>query len=259
MVNMSKDRVRQISVVLAVIATLAVNALANILPLNGQNTGEISNRFQVYFVPAGYVFSIWGLIYIGLIVYATYQALASQRENPRLRRVGYLFVLSCLANITWLFLLHYNQFPLSLVAMLALLVLLILIYLRLGIGRDIVSPAEKWLVNLLFSIYLGWVSVATIANVSDVLYYLHWNGWGIVPQMWAVIMLLIAAGLAVAMGLDRRDVGFMLVFVWAFIGIAVKQAGTTMVVATAWVLVGVILMVVIWLLYTNNRAHLESS
>src|SRR5512139_1923756 len=99
---MSKDTIRQYVNLLSVLLALIVNILASALPLNGQNTGAISDRFQVLFVPAGYVFAIWGLIYIGLIAFGVYQALPSQRENPRLRRVGYLFALSCLANIAWL-------------------------------------------------------------------------------------------------------------------------------------------------------------
>ncbi len=118
---MRKDIIRQWVNLLAFGATFALNGLANALPLNGQSTGEISDRFQVYFVPAGYVFSIWGLIYLGLGAFAVYQALPAQREAPRLRRIGYLFALSCLANIAWLFLWHYEQFPLTLVAMLSLL------------------------------------------------------------------------------------------------------------------------------------------
>src|SRR4030066_548255 len=97
-----KDILRQISVILTIAATIVINGLANALPINGQNTGEISDRFQVYFVPAGYFFSIWGLIYIGLIAYAVFQALPSQRENPRLRQTGYLVAGSGLANIVWL-------------------------------------------------------------------------------------------------------------------------------------------------------------
>lgn len=94
-----KDTLRQIANVFALLATIVVNGLANALPLNGLSTGEISDRFEVYFVPAGYVFSIWGLIYLALVAFAIYQALPAQRENPRLRRVGYLFVLSCAANV----------------------------------------------------------------------------------------------------------------------------------------------------------------
>jgi hypothetical protein len=243
---MKKDIIRQFVNVLAVVAVLVVNGLANALPLNNQTTGEISDRFQVYFVPAGYVFSIWGLIYLGLLAFAVFQALPAQRDNPRLRRVGYLFAASCVANIAWLFLWHYEQFVLTLVAMIALLLLLIAIYLRLGIGRAAVSPAEKWLVHVPFSIYLGWITVATIANATSVLDYLGWGGWGISDEVWAVIMLVAAGLIAAAMSLTRGDVTYSLVIMWALAGIAVKHAGTPAVSVTAWVttaFVGVMLVV----------------
>jgi hypothetical protein len=232
---MKKDVLRQSVDLLAVIATIAINGLANALPLNGQTTGEISDRFQVYFVPAGYVFSIWGLIYVALIAFAVYQALPAQRDNPRLYRIGYLFALSCVANIAWLFLWHYEVFPLTLVAMLALLLLLIAIYLRLDIGRARVPTAEKWLVHVPFSIYLGWITVATIANVTSLLDYLKWSGWGISPEAWTVIMLVAAVGIASAVSLTRGDVAYMLVIVWALAGIAVKHTGTPVVATAAWV------------------------
>ena len=122
---MSKDTIRQFANLLTVILALTVNILASALPLNGQNTGEISDRFLVYFVPAGYVFSIWGLIYLGWIAFTIFQFRRLQRESPRLRRLGYLFALSNLANAAWLFCWHYNQFGLSVLVMLALLGLLI--------------------------------------------------------------------------------------------------------------------------------------
>ena len=143
-----------------------------------------SHRFPVFFVPAGYVFSIWGLIYIGLIAFAVFQALPAQRTNPRLQRVGYWFALSCLANIVWILLWHYNLFPASLLVMLVLLADLIVICLRLDIGRAAVSAAEKWAVNIPFSTYLGWITVATVANATSVLYGLKWNGFGISPEIW---------------------------------------------------------------------------
>jgi benzodiazapine receptor len=232
---MRKDTARQIVVVLALVATIAVNGLANALPLNNLTTGEISDRFQVYFVPAGYVFSIWGLIYLALVAYAIYQALPGQRENPRLQSTGELFTLSCVANVAWLFLWHYEMFPLTLVAMLALLLLLIAIYLRLGIGRVQVSTAEKWLVHVPFSIYLGWVTVATIANVTSVLDYAGWNGWGISPQAWAAIMLVVASSITSLMLRTRRDIAYTLVIIWAFVGIAVKHAAAPVVTTAAWV------------------------
>jgi hypothetical protein len=220
--------------VVALVITITLNGLANALPLNGLTTGEISDRFEVYFVPAGYVFSIWGLIYLALAAFVVYQALPGQRDNPRLRRVGYLFALSCVANVAWLFLWHYEIFPLTIVAMVALLILLIAIYLRLGIGRTAAPTAERWLVRLPFSIYLGWVTVATIANVTSLLDFLNWSGWGISPEIWTVIMLIAATGITAAVTFARGDVAYGLVIVWAFAGIAVKHAGTPIVATTTW-------------------------
>ncbi len=217
----------------ALTLALVMNGLANALPLNGQTTGEISDRFQVYFVPAGYVFAIWGLIYLGLLAFGIYQALPAQRNNPSLRRIGYWFALGCVANAVWILLWHYEFFVLTVPVMLVLLISLIVIYLRLGIGRTAASSVETWLVRVPFSIYLGWITVATVANVTDVLSYLGWSGWGIGPQVWAVIMLFVAAGIALLVNWTRADVAYVLVIVWAFAGIAVKQAGAELVARTA--------------------------
>jgi hypothetical protein len=237
-----KDIARQVVNVLATLLVITVNVLADALPLNGLNTGEISDRFKVYFVPAGYVFAIWGVIYLALIGFAIYQALPRQRENPSLRRVGYLYALSCLANVAWLFLWHYEFFELTLVAMVALLLLLIAIYLCLEIGRSRVSTAETWLVRIPFSLYLGWITVATIANVTELLYYLNWGGWGISPEVWAAIMLVVAAAIASAVGISRRDVAYALVIVWAFAGIIVKQSTAQIVALTAGLMIVVVLL-----------------
>ena len=247
---MSKDSLRQIFVALAVAATIAMNFLANIIPLNGQNTGEISDRFKVFFVPAGYVFSIWGLIYVGLAAYAVFQALPAQKSEPSLRRIGWPFLVASAANIIWLFFWHYNLFALTEVAMLTLLASLIIIYLSLEIGIKEVGAGMRWAVHIPFSVYLGWISVATIANTTDLLYYWNWGGWGISPQVWAVIMLAVAALLGLIMALRRRDVAFLAVLVWAFAGIAVKQAPFPLVANVAWIaallVVGEIILA-IWL------------
>ena len=243
---MNNDRIRQILVAVSLLVMIAVNIMANALPINGQNTGEISDRFDVFFVPAGYVFSIWGLIYLALLAYAVYQALPGQAEDPYLRSTGYLFVLSCIANITWIFLWHYNLVALSVLAMLALLGLLIAIYLRLDIGRAPVSSAMKWLVHVPFSIYLGWITVATIANITSWLYALQWSGWGISPEMWTVIMLAIATVVGGAMSMTRGDVAYAAVLIWAFIGIALKHQDTAIVSNAAWIaaVVTAILMII---------------
>ena len=249
-----KDTLRQIANLVTVIIALTVNILASALPLNGQNTGEISDRFQVYFVPAGYVFAIWGIIYIGWIAFIIYQFRASQKESPRLRRLGYLFALSNLANAAWLFSWHYNYFGLSVIIMLTLLGLLIASYLRLDVNRTSVSPAERWSVDIPFSVYLGWITVATVANVTDLLYLIEWSGFGIAPQVWAVIMIVVASAVGFLMTLTRRDAAYLFVLVWSFIGIAVKQAATANVATTAWIAAGLMLVAVVYSLTRRRTA-----
>lgn len=256
-----KDTFRQILVVLAVFATIVVNILANALPLNGLNTGEISDRFQVYFVPAGYVFSIWGLIYLGLIAYAVYQALPSQRQNPRLRQTGYLVAASGLANITWLFLWHYEQFPLTLVPMLFLLGLLIVIYLRLGLAQMPVATLEVWTVRVPFSIYLGWITVATVANVTAVLDFLNWDGFGLAPEVWMLVMLVAVLVIAALVSLARRDVSYNLVILWALVGIAIKHSGVILISVAALVTAALVAAVLVYSLMRpkgTRRAYLPA-
>jgi hypothetical protein len=238
--NNMKDYLRQISVVLTVLVTIVVNGLANALPINGLTTGEISDRFQVYFVPAGYVFSIWGVIYLGLIAFAIFQALPSQRENPRLRASGWWISLGGLANIAWIFLWHYEQFPLTLIAMLVLLTTLIVTYLRLGIGRTAVPTAEVWATRLPFSIYLGWITVATVANVTSVLDYVQWDGFGIAPEIWMGIVLAVVLAIAALVNFTRRDVAYAAVILWALAGIAVKHAAISTVAIPTWITFGLV-------------------
>lgn len=233
-----KDTARQIANLVTVLLALTVNILASTLPLNGQNTGEISDRFQVYFVPAGYVFAIWGIIYLGWIAFMIFQFRPAQKESPRLRRLGYLFAISNLFNAAWLFAWHYNLFGLSVLIMLSLLGLLIASYLRLDVNRASASRAERWSVDIPFSIYLGWITVATVANVTDWLYLVEWNGFGIAAPAWAVIMISVASILGVLMTILRRDAAYLLVLVWSFIGIAVKQTAAPDVVTAAWVAAG---------------------
>lgn len=250
---MSKNTVRQLANALSVVLAITVNILASALPLNGQNTGEISDRFQVFFVPAGYVFSIWGIIYIGWIAFAIYQFLPAQQENPRLQKLGYLFALSGVFNAAWLYCWHYNLFGLSVLVMLALLGTLIASYLKLDVGRVPVSSGEKWAVDIPFSVYLGWVSVATVANITSWLYSINWNGFGIAPQMWTILMLGVVSVVGLGMALTRRDAGYLFVFVWAFAGIAVKQAAEPLVANSAWVGTIVALLLAVYSLAQTRR------
>lgn len=239
---------------LAALVALAVNILAVALPLNGQNTAEISDRFKVLFVPAGYVFAIWGVIYVGWIAFVIFQFLPAHKESPRLRNLGYLFAISCLLNAAWLFCWHYNAFGLSVLVMLALLGTLIAAYLRLNVGRVPLTAAEKWCVDVPFSLYLGWITVATVANISDYLYFIKWDGFGIPPQVWAVIMLLVATLLGLAMALSRKDAGYLFVLVWAFVGIAVKQSAVNSVAYAAWIAALCAFALAVWSLAQRRRA-----
>lgn len=251
---MSKDTIRQYANLLSVLLALTINILATGLPLNGQDTGEISDRFKVYFVPAGYVFSIWGIIYLGWIAFTIFQFLPSQKESPRLRRLGYLFAVSNLFNAAWLFCWHYNWFGWSVLVMLTLLGLLIASYLRLNANRSSVTRSEYWSVDVLFSVYLGWITVATVANITDWLYFVGWEGFGIPAQTWAVIMLAVASLLGLAMALTRRDAGYLFVLVWAFGGIAVKQTSAPIVVTGAWIAAALMLGLAIFSLIRHRKA-----
>lgn len=238
---MSKDSIRQIINLLSVVLALTVNVLASVLPLNGQTTGEISDRFHIYFVPAAYVFAIWGIIYLGWIAFTMFQFRASQKSSSRLRRLGYLFALSNLANAAWLFSWHYNRFGLSVLVILILLGLLIGSYLRLNVNQSSVSRLEYWSVDVLFSVYLGWVTVATVADIASWLYSVEWTGFGISAPVWAVVMLIVASLLGLAMAFMRRDLGYLVVLVWAFVGIALKQVSAPIVSQTAWLVAAAML------------------
>ena len=250
-----KDILRQISVILTIIATIIVNGLANALPINGLNTGQISDRFQVYFVPAGYVFSIWGLIYLGLIGFAIFQALPSQRQNPRLRATGWWISLGGLANSVWIFLWHYEQFPLTLLAMLILLATLIVTYLRLEVARTAVSTAETWAARVPFSIYLGWITVATVANVTSLLDYLKWDRFGIAPEIWMGIVLFAVLAIAVSMIVTRHDVAYTLVILWALAGISVKHAAIPAVAIPTWITFGIVAITLMGILILRKTGQ----
>jgi hypothetical protein len=237
----SKDILRQFAVILTTIFTLVINSAANAIPLNGRETGEISDSFNVLFVPAGYVFSIWGLIYLGLTAYTLFQALPAQRQNPKLRRTGWLVALSNLLNGSWIVFWHYGYYTVTLGVMLALLAVLIVIFLRLDRANHPFSTAERWAVGIPFSVYLGWITVATIANATAVLRYLGWNGGGISELAWTLILLAAGVVIAALMAFIRRDVPYLLVLVWAFAGISARWLNDPVLGVAGFVAAGVVL------------------
>ncbi len=227
------DVVRQVMIIVALAVTIFVNYLSNALPLNGRTAGEISDMFPVRFTPAGYVFSIWGVIYLGLIAYAIYQALPSQRANPRLRAITWPFILSCIANSTWIFAWHYGFYVVALLVITTLLVSLFIIYNRLYPSFPSVSRAERWTVHIPFRIYFGWLTVATIANSTITLYTLGWQGAPLSAATWAAILVLVATAIGLLIALYLGDAAYTLVLVWAFVGIYVKQADAPITAYTA--------------------------
>ena len=222
------DNFRQFQVIniIAILTTIAMNSLANILPFNGVNTGQVADVFFSYFTPAGYVFSIWGVIYTLQIVFIIYQARSSQVNEAYLGKVGYLYLIGAFFNITWLISFHYavdNNLLLLLTEplILGLLIALLYTYVRLEIGMTEVPLSQKLAVHLPVSVYVGWVSVATIANTASVL-----NEFFTIPldtqYLWTALVLVVALLLAIIMLVMRKDIAYGLVVVWAAVGIYVK-------------------------------------
>lgn len=211
--------------IVAFIATITVNGLAGSTTLlGGVTSADVSDMYPTLVTPAGFTFSIWGIIYTLLLLFTVYQTLPKNRDKPFLGKIGLFFALSSVCNIGWLFLWHYDFIMYSLILMFALLASLILVYLRLDICRTAVSVKEMALVHLPFSVYLGWISIATIANVSVALTAVGWDGWGIEPSTWAVVIICVALLLSLAMLATRKDIAYSFVVVWALVGIMAKQS-----------------------------------
>jgi len=204
-----------------------VNALAVTLPINNKTTGELSDQYPNLFVPAGLTFSIWGVIYILLAIFVIYGLVVAIRKDSEkssfIENIGILFLISCLANIGWIFAWHYEILPLSLVLMLILLGSLITIYLRLRIGKSDSTRTEKYLVHFPFSIYLGWITIATIANVTALLVDINWNTFGLGEPFWAVAVIIVGIGITLSVLFTRKDIFYCLVVDWALLGILLKR------------------------------------
>lgn len=219
------DRWRQSLVLVTILATIAMNALANILPLMGRATGDISAAYPVPFTPSGYVFSIWGAIYLGLLAFGVWQALPGQAHDPRLRAAAPWVVLSGAFNVAWLVTWHAERVALSTLPIVGLLLSLTVIYETLRRGPA-GGAGMRLAARLPFSLYLGWLTVATVANVAIAGWALGWRGapfgapFG--AEVWALVMIAVATLVGLRVLQVRGDVAFALVLVWAFVGIAVR-------------------------------------
>ena len=211
--------------IIAFLLTVIVNSLAGSTTLlGGVNTAQISDSNPTLITPAGYVFSIWGIIYVLLGIFVIFQALPSQKQNQYTTKIGWLFVLSSILNIVWLFLWQYNFLSLSVILMFLLLASLIMIYTRLGIGKSKVKLSEKLAVHLPFSVYLGWITIASIANVSVTLVSINWDGLGINREIWATLIIIVALIITILVIATRKDIAYSLVIIWALIGISINQS-----------------------------------
>lgn len=228
---MNNDRLRQVLVLLGFIFAIVLNGAANALPLNGQTTAEISDRFRVFVVPAGYVFAIWGLIYLGQLGFVAQTFSRGRQADPLLRRMGLLPVLVALLNGIWILFWHFEVFPATVVVMIALLLTLIWLYRRAGFERSArpgsgLPPRDRWLVQVPYSTYLGWITVATIANVAAVGKWAGVSTFGLAPELVAAAVLTVGLAIAVAVMLRTRDVAYGSVIIWAYAGVFVKESNT---------------------------------
>jgi hypothetical protein len=244
--------------ILLFIGVLIVNGLANGLPINGMSTGELSDLYPNLFVPAGLTFSIWGLIYLLLLVFVGFQLYAAIRQDPDLllpAKAQIALSINFLLNAGWIFLWHYQKIAWSLVLMLALLITLIYLFNQIRIPLS-----DKWHLLVLrapVSVYHGWISVATIANVTALLVSLNWGAWGIPANAWTVIMMIVAAILALLMLWKHACLAYALVVIWAFVGIIIKRSAAITthndIVTTAWILIGLIAVIAVYTLFRQIK------
>ena len=210
----------------AFVLVVVLNVMSNALPINGQTMPEISAKYPSLFTPAGFTFSIWGVIYLALLLFVIYQALPSQRSNEKIAGISRLFQVNCVANASWIVAWHYDLLTISLLIMLVMLVTLILIYRALLGAVEQASITQHLLLHFPFSLYTGWITLATIANISTVQTGNGWDNIGLTAISWTLLKLALAGAIGAAVVLRYGDVVFVLVVAWAAYGISVMQSAT---------------------------------
>ena len=212
---------------LAFALVLVMNYLANALPLNGKTTGELSAQYPNLFVPAGVTFSIWGVIYLLLLVFVVLQF--REANKTLIAAIGWAFLLSCILNAGWIVAWHYQYLTLSVIIMLGLLASLLFINLQLK-----AEPAG--IIKITFGVYLGWICIATIANITALLVGYSWGGWGISAQTWTMILIGVGTFITAFAMIKLNNPFLALAVIWAFVGIILRQQGSyPAIVVAAWV------------------------
>lgn len=252
---MLSNRVRSLIVIVCFIIVVSVNYLANALPINGVTQKELSAEYNIYLTPAGYVFAIWGLIYLGLSVYVIVQALPKWIDHSGLRRLDLPFVVSSVCNVIWLIVWHHRLLTVSAVLMLGLLGSLIWAYTQLENNRTSTEATSIWFVDKTFSVYLSWVGLATILNLSIWLESLGWTGTPLTGPVWGVIMLGVACILYLYLSFSHDDGFFLGVLAWASVGIGIRNQAEEVIWATSLIVCAVSLLALVWMVFSTYRAN----
>ncbi|MEE4194310.1 MAG: tryptophan-rich sensory protein [Anaerolineae bacterium] len=245
---------RWINLVIFVLMVL-LNYYAGYFEINGNTVGTVSDTIPSLFTPSGYVFSIWAVIYLGLGAFVVYGVNKKQADNTLINRIGPWFIINSILNMAWLVVWLNELWLISLVLMIAILVTLLVIYLRLNAHLEDVRGKDFWFILAPFSIYLGWISVATIANTSVIFVANGMATLGVSATFWTVIMMIVAALVSNLMVGLRRDWFFSWVVIWAEIGIAVANPGNLAIIITA-IVVAVEQVFVLWFLRKNRPVPL---
>ncbi len=208
---------------MALAVTLVVNYLANALPINGIDTGMISNKYYNEFAPAGITFSIWGIIYsliIGLIVWQFVNV--NEAKNKAIQQFSPYFIANCLFNATWLFSWHYELFLLSVGLMLGILYTLVQLN-RIESKEIATDLPQKWLLQSAFGIYLGWICIATIANITTFLVSIEFNKLGLTDTFWTGAVIGVGSITAAMLVVRYKNIYIGLAVIWALVGIVIRQ------------------------------------
>lgn len=215
---------KAIATLVMIVAAFVINALSNLVPLNGKSVGELSNTvFQgVLMTPANYAFAIWGVIYLGVFAFGIHQVLPQVRSQRKLDSLRSLMMWASGAQIAWIFIFLSRQFVLSLVAMVVIWIALCLGYLHMAKMRPF-PRSQQWTIQVPWSIYFSWISVATIVNVAIALFSVGWTGGFLSPQMWTMALMIVAMGIGMVAVWIHGDLAFAGVFIWALVAIAIRH------------------------------------
>ena len=245
----------------AFVSTVFINYLSNTGELNNTTIGEISRDLNSLFTPAGYAFSIWGLIYLLLFSFVIYQGrslFVKVKNDDFVEKIGIWFIVSCMANAAWVFAWIYEYTGLSCVFIFILLIALLKIVFNNKMELEPVSKANKLLVVLPFAIYSGWVTVASVANVSSYLVKIDWNGFGFAPEIWTIIMMIIAVFINLLVLWYRNMKAYVFVGVWALIAIGIANKNRiNSIDLIAYASAGILIVNVVLHWYQNRKNSIE--